>query len=183
MRRLAALALGLLALALAGCGDKQAIVTEADTEGVSVDVGKLVYQVQLSRYLNPADVEDKDYLMGLPAGTPGPKADETWFGVWMRVKNFTDQTQRPASQYTISDTEGAEYHPIPQSRSVNPFIYEANPMPAHTVLPVPESAAANGPIQGSLILFKLKTGSLQNRPLVLTIAQQGQDSAEVDIDL
>src|SRR3954454_3841167 len=95
------------AVALAGCGDKTDYVRIADTEGISVDVGNLVYQVQLSRYLNPADVEDKEYLTGLPAGTtPALGGDETWFGVFMRVKNYTDETLTPTKQFSITDTEG-----------------------------------------------------------------------------
>jgi hypothetical protein len=50
------------------------------------------------------------------------------------------------------------------------------------VLPIPDSAAASGPIQGALILFRLKTPSLQNRPLKLFIEHEG-DEATVDLDL
>jgi len=57
------------------------------------------------------------------------------------------------------------------------------PLPPSQVYPYAESAAANGPIQGSLILFKLKTDSLQNRPLVLEITQAGEEPSEVDLDL
>ena len=63
MRRLVLIAL--LATAFAGCGIDD-YIHEAETEGVYVDVGNLVYQVQLSRFLNPDDVEDREYLMGLP---------------------------------------------------------------------------------------------------------------------
>ena len=113
---------------------------------------------------------------------PAPTGQETWFGVFMRVKNYTDAAQTPATQFVIADTEGNKYYPISLPRT-NVFAYRPDRLPAHQVLPNPETAAANGPIQGSLILFKLKTDSLQNRPLVLTISQPGQDSAEVDIDL
>jgi len=53
------------------------------------------------------------------------------------------------------------------------------------VLPTPDSAAASGPIQGSLILFRLKTDSLQNRPLRFEIEQGGADTptGEIDLDL
>ena len=54
------------ALALAGCGEKADYVRFAETEGIYVDVGNLVYQVQLSRFMNPGDVEDRDYMRGLP---------------------------------------------------------------------------------------------------------------------
>ena len=51
------------------------------------------------------------------------------------------------------------------------------------VYPPPDTAAASGPIQGSLILFKLTNDSLQNRPLKLEIEQEGFESAEIDLDL
>ena len=53
---------------VAGCGNKEAIITVAETEGVYVDVGGLTYQVQMSRFLNPGDVEDKEYLDGPARG-------------------------------------------------------------------------------------------------------------------
>ena len=46
---------------------------QAETEGIYLDVGDLKYQVQISRELNPADIEDRDYLKGLPAGDAQPK--------------------------------------------------------------------------------------------------------------
>jgi hypothetical protein len=51
------------------------------------------------------------------------------------------------------------------------------------VLPTPDSAAFNGPIQGSLILFRLKTDTLQNRPLKLEIEHGAGQTAEIDLDL
>jgi len=172
----------LAALALAGCGDKTDYIRTADTEGVYVDVGNLVYQVQISRYLNPADVEDREYLVGVPPNEATLAADELWFGVFMRVKNYSDETLKPTTQFFITDTEGNKFYPVPLPAS-NPFAYNPKPLGPDQVYPPPDSAAASGPIQGSLILFKLKTESIQNRPLVLHIEQPGQDGAEIDLDL
>jgi len=181
--RFRVLAVAAAAFVLAGCGEKADYVRVAETEGISVDVGNLVYQVQISRYLNPGSLEDFQYLEGLPQGTPRePAPGEIWFGVWMRVKNYTDFSEQPSTQFVIKDTEGDEFFPTRLAPS-NPFAYRPGPLPAHQVLPNPESAAANGPIQGSLNLFKLKTDALQNRPLVLHIEQPGQEGAEVDLDL
>ena len=87
-RLLMVLALG-AALALAGCGNKVETRTLAETEGLYLDVGDLKYQVQISRIINQYDIEDRSYLRGLPSGTLPPKADEAWFGVWLRVQNTT----------------------------------------------------------------------------------------------
>jgi hypothetical protein len=171
----------LASLALAGCGDKTDYIRFAETEGIYVDVGNLVYQVQLSRYLNPGDVEDRDYLRGLPVNFKTGQG-EILFGVWMRVKNYTDGPLQPTKDFVIVDTEGNEYRPIPLDED-NVFAYNPGSLAPHQVLPVPDSAAMLGPIQGSLILFKLKNDSIQNRPLVLHIEQAGQESAEIDLDL
>ena len=63
------------------------------------------------------------------------------------------------------------------------FAYSPIPLGPDQVLPTPDSAAASGPIQGSLILFRLTTDSLQNRPLKLEIEQAGSETAEIDLDL
>jgi len=169
-------------LALAGCGEKTDITTFAETEGIYVDVGNLVYQVQLSRYLNPADPEDKEYLVGIPPNEATLTGGEIWFGVWMRVKNYSNETLMPTTQFVINDTEGNKYYPIKLPES-NVFAYNPKPLGPDAVLPAPNTAAANGPIQGSLILFKLKIESTANRPLVLHIQQPGQDEAQIDLDL
>src|SRR5919199_5407545 len=120
MRRLALIAL--LALLAAGCASKNTNVTEAQTEGLYMDVGPLLYQVQISRYLNPADAEDATYLTGLPNGVPAqPPKGTTWFGVFMRVQHVTKQTYTPTTQFVIRDTQGQEYRPIPLDPKVNPF--------------------------------------------------------------
>ena len=50
------------------------------------------------------------------------------------------------------------------------------------MLPTPDTAAASGPIQGSLILFRLTTEALPNRPLRFEISQ-GDEKAEIALDL
>src|SRR6478609_1695291 len=132
----------------------------------------------MSRFLNPGDREDREYLEGLPAGTPQPTADETWFGVWMRVKNYSNETLQMADDFTVVDTQEKRFKPIPLD---GPFAYKAGMLGPDQVYPLPDTAAASGPIQGSLILFKLTNDSLQNRPLKLEIEQEGFKSAEIDL--
>jgi hypothetical protein len=173
-----------LALLAAGCGDKMDVRTQGDTEGVYIDVGPLLYQVQISRYLNPADREDSAYLAGLPEGmSTQPGRGRTWFGVFVRVQNQTGGRQTPTSQFVIEDTQGNEYRPIPQDAQVNKFVYAAEPLGPKGILPEPESPAANGPVQGSLLLFRLSTGSLQNRPLELHIEGGAGNTGILALDL
>lgn len=168
---------------LAGCGDKMSVVKVAETEGVTVDVAGLKYQVQVSRFLNPNDVEDGYYLRGLPAGTKlDPGKDTVWFAVFMRVKNESGGTLTPTSDFTITDTQDNTFSPVQIDEKVNPFVFTPVPIPHAGVLPEPESPAATGPIQGSMILFSLKSDALPNRPLVLHIGS-GEEAATVDLDL
>src|SRR4051794_2763790 len=193
MRR-SVLALALLALVIARCGNAPKTGTDsaqagsavADTEGIYLDINHLKYQIQLSRYMNPNDVEDAEYLKGLPSGEAQPSADETWFGVWVRVQNVTDQTHPTADNWEIRDTQGNIFRPIPLDTNVNPFAFQKGvDLPPGGVLPNPSSAAGQGPIQGSLLLFKVKDDSLQNRPLELrfTNGQQGGGTGVYDLDV
>jgi hypothetical protein len=187
LRRLRALLLPALAaaavLALAGCGDKMEVRTVGETEGSYIDVGDLKYQVQLSRIINPNDEEDRYYLQGLPAGTAQPKSDEAWFGVWMRVQNTTDKkTLSAADEFEIVDTQEHSFTPIPVN---NPFAYQAQRLTPQTVVPGSNSPAGEGVIQGSLILFKLTTEALANRPLEFRITSPAlpDDVGTVDLDV
>src|SRR4051794_39820478 len=185
-RRVIWVLLAVLALGLASCGgggqsEGQGRSEEAQQEGNYIEFEDLTYQVQLSRYLNPGDPEDKQYLVGLPEGIrPQLPGDETWFGVWMRVKNYSGRTLTPTSSFSIKDTEGDEFRPVPLA-ATNPFIYTPIPLLQSQVLPMPDTAQASGPIQGSLILFRLKTDALQNRPLTLHIGES--EPATMDLDL
>ena len=85
----------------------------------------------------------------------------------MRVQNES-RTRRspPADDFEIVDTQENVYRPIPidtrSTRSPTSAIDVAAEAPCSRS---PSSAAGQGPTQGSLLLFKLKTDSLQNRPL------------------
>jgi hypothetical protein len=168
-------------LAVAGCGEgSTSLKTTAETEGIYLDLNGMKYQIQMSRYLNASDVEDRDYLTGLPTGVT-PTGDETWFGVWMRVQNEGDRALPAATDYEIHDTQDQVYRPVPLEPS-NAFAYHGGEVGPTNVLPLPNSAAGSGPIQGSLLLFKVKVESLQNRPLEFKITQGGRTvTASIDV--
>jgi hypothetical protein len=182
-RRLAVLVLTALAvLAVAGCGKRETAIV-GDTEGIYVGVDDLTYQVQVSRILNPHDVEDQAYLKGLPAAEQ-PTKDEVWFAVFMRVENLTDGTLTPTDGFKISDTQGAEFEPIQLDPAINVFSYQPQPIPPGHLLPALNSPPSDNTIQGSLVLFKLKVASLYNRPLELEIqSEKGGDNATVNLDV
>jgi hypothetical protein len=184
MRRLVVLAVALLALAGVGCGDDpESVKTTAETEGLYLDINGLKYQVQMSRYMNANDVEDSEYLVGLPEGTEPPNKDETWFGVWVRVQNEGEDTLPAATDWEIVDTQENVFKPIEIDTDINPFAFETGvDVPPGAILPLSSSAAGQGPIQGSLLLFKVTNESLQNRPLELRFSN-GDDTTVGTYDL
>jgi hypothetical protein len=185
MRRLVVLAVALsLALVGAGCGDAESQQTTAETEGLYLDIGGLKYQIEMSRYMNANDIEDSQYLIGLPSDQPQPAADETWFGVWVRVQNVSDEPRPSADNWEIRDTQDNVYEPIDLDTDINPFAFPPGvDVPGNEIFPNPSSAAGQGPIQGSLLLFKLKTDSLQNRPLELRFNNGGGTTGVYDLDV
>jgi hypothetical protein len=172
------LATALLVLVAAGCGHDEgaetAVQQTAETEGLYLDVNGLKYQIQMSRYMNPNDVEDQELLVGLPEGAPAPSEDEIYFGVWVRIENTSEDETRPAATiWEIHDTQENVYRPIPIDADVNPFAFEPVDVPPKTVIPLATSAAGQGPTQGLMLLFKIRNDSFQNRPLELKFRNGG----------
>jgi len=169
-------------LAISGCGNRLEIRTQGDTEGLYIDISELKYQVQISRILNPADVEDRAYLRGVPSGEGQPTAEQAWFAVFIRVQNTGKETRQAAAQFEIIDTLEKKYSPV---RVDNDFVYRAGPVKPNAIIPTPDSLAAEGPIQGSLLLFKVTNESLQNRPLEFRIVspENPDEVGIVDLDV
>ena len=187
-RPLALLAALLASSGLAACGnhpDEQARVVHLANEGLYLRLGELTYQVQISRQLNPDDIEDRYYLKGVPAAQRQLKPNEVWFGVFMRVENATGTALAPSGDIKIVDTQEAQYRPL-KLDATNDFAYRpSDAIPPNDVLPVPDSPAYDSPIRGSLLLFKLTLTTLGNRPLELEI--QGNRGAPqtgvIDLDV
>src|SRR5262245_35138532 len=100
----ALLAAGIIAVT-SGCGGSDSI--DDIDEGQSFSMGDLRWNVLYDRILNPAQVEDKDYLVGQP--DPGP--DQEYFAVFVLVENQGDDPlQLPQRvDFQITDTTGAAY--------------------------------------------------------------------------
>lgn len=191
LRKSPLLALAVLAaLALGACGDSHSKVSTGTYAGESganapyLNVGPLIYEVQLSRELNPFDTEDASYLQGLTPAQRTLTAGQEWFGVFVQVYNNTSQALPAASQLTISDTQGNTYAPVVPGPS-NEFAYRGGSIPAESRLPAPDTVAASGATQGALLLYKVQLPSLDNRPLKLTIVDPSDASrtasAELDV--
>ena len=173
----------LAAVALGACGNREKVTLHGDTEGIYIDVGDLKYQVQISRLLNPTDREDSAYLIDLPAGQQ-LGTDENWFAVFMRVENDSNKAAPATNGYSIKDTQDNVYKPITMGPK-NVFAYRPAVLQPKDVLPLPGTAAAEGTIQGSMLLFKIPVANFQNRPLELEIPppQGGGPTGTVDLDV
>src|SRR5271155_4356843 len=136
---LAALAL-LAALVLGACGDSHTRVTTGTYAGESgaqapyLNVGPLTYEVQLSRQLNPYNVEDSTYLTGLTPAQSRLLPGQEWFGVFMQVFNSSSRAHLASNRLTISDTQGNLYVPVVPGPT-NEFAYRGGFIAAHGRLP------------------------------------------------
>ena len=191
MRKLPLAGLLVLAvLALAACGESRTKVTTGTYAGESganapyLDVGPLIYQVQLSRQLNPYSVQDSPYLRGLTPVQRKLLPGQEWFGVFIQVYNNTSRVQLAASSPTISDTQNNVYTPIVPDQT-NEFAFRGGLITGDTRVPVLDSVAAAGPTQGALLLYKIQIVSLDNRPLVIRFVSPTNPlqsaSAELDV--
>lgn len=164
---------------LSACGD-DGPQKNAESEGTYVTIGKLEYQVQISRQLNPTDVEDRDYLQGLPPVQAGLKPDEVWFGIFIRVKNPAHSRIATSNDFTLVDTLDDNYFPVQTTSLVG---YKATTLNPGDVFPHTNETASYGPTQGKLLLFKLTNTTLDNRPLELKIKSPDGDEGEIRIDV
>ncbi len=188
MRRCLIAFASLLALAapLAGCSSKEKVVTRGETEGSYLDLDQLKYQVQISRQLNPRDEEDRYYLRGISDADSALAPGESWFAVFMRVENGNERAIAASSpdDFEISDTQDTVYHPVAIDSQVNNYSYAGGLMPAKTEIPrVDAPGFVNSSVAGALVLFKVKNGSYDNRPLELVIKGTTLPQKEVTVKL
>jgi hypothetical protein len=171
---LAALMLGLLAIGVSACGSGDPRSVE---EGEVVKVGGLKYTVIFSRYLNENDNEDVAYLKGQQP----LKEDSNFFGVFLQIQNHTHGTISLTKRLTITDADGNAYNALP-SESEFAFPFGAH-VEENEQIPVDDSTAQMGAIQGSVAIFELPEEVSGNRPLTLHIPGPLGESGTVEIDL
>jgi hypothetical protein len=172
----AALFLGLLAIGVSACGSGNPHEVE---EGEVVKVNGLKYTVIFSRYLNENDNEDAAYLSGQePLGE-----DANYFGVFLQVQNNTHETKGLVSRLTITDAEDNVYNAL-SSKSEFAFPFGGT-VTENEQIPVLDSAAQMGAIQGSVAIFELPEEVSSNRPLLLHIPgpSGSGESGVVKLDL
>ena len=153
-RKLPLVALAVLAaLALGACGDA---AHEGDHRHLRRGVGRqrpvsergaAEYEVQLSRELNPFDVEDSAYFEGLTPAQRKLEPGQEWFGVFMQVYNNTSHAHLASRQH--DDQRHPEQRLRPdRARRDQPVRLPRRPRPRQNRLPELGTVAANGPTQG-----------------------------------
>lgn len=180
----------LAVLLLSGCGDSHTKVTTGTYAGESganapyLNVGPLIYEVQLSRQLNPANSEDATYLQGLTPQERKLEPGQEWFAVFMQVYNNGSHEAPAATSVTIADTQANIYVPIVPGE-VNQYAYRGGMVPAKGQIPLPGTLADDDPAQGQLLLYKIQIVSLDNRPLELKIvdSENPNQSAKAELDV
>jgi hypothetical protein len=179
------------ALALSACSDdSHTRVTAGTYAGESgqnapyLNVGPLVYEVQLSRELNPYDTEDSSYLTGLTPAQRKLLPGQEWFAVFLQVYNESSTPHLAAANLTISDTQENVYSPIIPALT-NEFAYRGGLLGPKARIPALDTVAANGTTQGALLLYKIRVVSLDNRPLEFKIVDplDPTQSASAELDV
>ena len=169
----AAVVLGVL---LSGCDTAPENANQV-SEGQGIKLGDLLYNVQITRELNPGDTEDKAYLVGQKPLGP----DQYYLGVFMRIQNEGDAPAQIPTDFEIVDTVGDRFKPLP---SKSEFALKlGDTLHGGDELPEGESVAANGPIQGSMVLFRITGAAIQDRPLTLHIPSPSGSTGQVELDL
>lgn len=168
-------ALGLVAAT--GCGEEE---TSEVVEGEPLELGELAINVQLTRFLNPDDLEDREYLQG--QRVPPPQGKD-YLAVFMEIENESDETQRipSADEIHVVDTTGASYEPLPSDTVFTLDL--GGTLGPHEELPLEDTAAQSGPTQGSIVLFLVDTSAEQNRPLELEFLDGDRVEGKIELDI
>lgn len=171
-----ALSLAVVLVGAAGCGEEE---KEHVVEGEPLELADLKLNVQITRFLNPSDPEDGDYLAGQQVPPP---AGQEYLGVFIEIDNEGSEDARlpTAADLSVVDTTGQAYEALD---SDSPFALDlGGTIDAHSEVPAPDTPAASGPTQGSIVLFLVPANVGENRPLELEISYRGEDGTiELDI--
>jgi hypothetical protein len=168
-----ALAMAGFAVLASGCGDEP---TAEAKEGEPLELGGVQFNIQITRELNRFSPEDAAYL----AGAPPLRPNEEYLGVFMQVTNTGDEDAEVPEPFRVVDTRGQVYDQVPLENEW--ALKPRTPVLPDQTVPGPETPARNGPVEGSLILFKIDEAANENRPLVLEVP--GPDEVgEIVLDL
>lgn len=167
-----------------GCGAEEESATdglggvgEEAVEGEPLHLGDLIYNVAITRFLNPNIVEDSEYLDGLPEEPTG----QSYLGVFIRIENDNDEYEIPSAQnYAVTDASHRVWEPVEQE-SLQALDIGAV-IPPEGEIPAPDTTAANSATQGAILLFLVPDDVSEERPLELEIdSTLGDGTIALDI--
>jgi hypothetical protein len=159
------------------CGNREER-TSGD-EGELVHVGDVVYQVQLTRLLNPHQRPDDSYIRGQPT----LPADEQYLAVFLRIENEGKESYSPPRDMRVVDTEGNQYLPLDASQTGFGLDF-GEAIPPGKSAPPPNSPAAQGPASASLLLFRVKVQSAtENLPVKLEVPAGANKISRIRLDV
>jgi hypothetical protein len=176
----AALSLAAVLLLGAGCGEEHE--TEVP-EGEPLELGEVEYNVQITRFLNPDDREDREYVEGQEL----PPRGQSFLAVFIEVENNGDEAITLPSEEdlrvvdTTFESTGTAYTPLPND---NIFALRlGSELGPNEELPEDDTAAAAGPTQGSIILFSVPADIATNRPLELEFLEGDEVEGKIELDI
>lgn len=161
----------------AACGQERKAEV---VEGEPLELGEVEYNVQITRFLNPDDPEDRQYLQGQQV--PPPRPEDSYLAVFVEVDNRGDEaaTLPTASELDVLDTTERKYPPLtPTNIFMLPL---GGTIGGHEELPEPDTAAAAASTEGLIMLFLVPAGIGENRPLELEIAAGGEEG-KIELDI
>ncbi len=165
-------------LVLASCANKEEHpgTHEPAREGLALEMQGVEYTVFITRQLNPKVTPDEAYVSDEPA------QGDTFYGVFMRVCNRSEEIRRPASTFYVRDNQSEAFEPE-QLPPDNPFAYQSAPLDPDECIPQAGSVAQLGPTTGTMLLFELPLDNTENRPLELEIRAEDGESRTVELDI
>ncbi len=150
---------------------------EAQAEERPVVVDGLRYDPLIARRLNPYVRPDSEILSGRQ-----PSKGKSWFGVFLRVCNDSEQTRTPSGRLALVDAFGVRLGPSDALPASNPFVYSPRPLDPGDCLPAQGSVAERAS-DGALVLFEVPTDFLRNRPVAVEVAGESGRRERSILDL
>jgi hypothetical protein len=170
---LAALAASLVAFG--GCGAEEEEFHSV--EGEPLELGELLYNVQITRFLNPDSVPDSEYLEGAEPLAEG----EQYLAVFVRITNEGEEIEHVPDGFEIDSSRDEVFEAMEiENAFAMPLGAE---IPGEGQIPEIDTPAASGPIKGSMILFAIPEDATEDRPFELLIEGPDGEPGVVELDL
>lgn len=162
-------------VAFSGCGAEEEEFH--GVEGEPLELGELLYNVQITRFLNPDSIPDSNYLEGAEPLAEG----EQYLAVFVRIINEGTEIETVPEGFEIESSRDETFEAMAiENAFAMPFGAE---IAGEGQVPEIGSPAASGPIKGSMILFAIPEEATEDRPFELLIEGPSGEPGVVELDL